>query len=140
MTEHDEALDRFLESLMQGSNPDESHLDPGSAKAARRFMRAGSGPLPSPAFVNQLESLLVERSKPGATSGAPSRNAGIGIALRANEPRWRPHPVLATAAILALILASLFSVVRFGDSSNGGNATIAGVFQAASASAHSGLV
>jgi hypothetical protein len=139
MTEHDEALDRFLDSLMQGLNPDESDLDPGSADAARRLMRAGSGPRPGPAFVNQLESLLVEQSKPGAASGAQSRNAGIGIALRASEPRWRPHPVLATAAILTLVFVSLLSVVRFGDSTNGGNATIAGVFQAASASAHSEL-
>ena len=139
MTEHDEALDRFLDSLMQGSNLQESHLDPGSADAARRLVRAGSGPLPGPAFVNQLESLLVERSKPDATTGAPSRNAGIGIALRAREPRWRPHPILATAAILALVLGSMFSVLRLGDSSDGGNATIAGVFQAASASAHSDL-
>lgn len=138
MTDHDEAIDRLLDELAAGGTPNESSLDAQSVNAAARLFAAGQGPKPAPAFCTRLESMLLEQ-KPAAAGSAPRvRQAGFGIALQPGFPRWRPRTMLATAAILALALLSALSVVRLGDSPNGGNATLAGVFQAASASAHSG--
>ena len=138
MTDHDEAIDRLLDELSEGRTPKQSSLDAHSISAASRLFAAGQVPTPDPAFINRLETMLLDKTPAAAGSPSRARNAGVGIALQPGLPRWRPRAMLATAAILALVMLSALSVVRLGDSPNGGSATLAGVFQAASASAHSG--
>lgn len=137
MTDHDEAIDRLLDALADGKAPDEPKLDAQSITAATRLIAAGQGPQPDSAFRNRLESMLRDQAPATASSALPARNAGFGIALQPGLPRWRPRSMLATAAILALAMLSALSVVRLGDTPEGSNTTFGGVFQAASASAHS---
>lgn len=137
MTDHDEAIDRLLDQLAASETPNDPSLDSESISAAARLFAAGQRPQANQAFLNRLESILVEKTPAAAGGASTSRSAGLGIALQPVLPRWRPRAMLATAAILALVMLSALSVVRLGDSPNGGNATLAGVFQAASASAHS---
>lgn len=138
MTDHDETIERLLTDLAAGETPHEARLDAQSIEAATRLFAAGQGPLPDPAFRYRLESMLSDQKPATVGSPSPVRSAGFGIALQPGLPRWRPRTMLATAAVLALALLSALSVVRLGDSPNGGSATLGGVFQAASASAHSG--
>ena len=138
MTDHDEAIDRLLDQLAAGETPNGSSIDAQSISAATRLFAAGQEPQANQAFRNRLESILVEKTPAPAGGASASRSTSLGIALQPVLPRWRPRTMLAIAAILALVMLSALSVVRLGDSPNGGNATLAGVFQAASASAHSG--
>jgi hypothetical protein len=133
MTDHHDALDRYLDDFANGKTVTTSAIQPELADTIHRVAEIGSMPLPDTTFVDLLEDKLMNAVSTAPTSlkpplrvldrgGFAPRAAGrVDSAARfePNARRW--VPLLLVAALVILALAVTFGPLSPGGDGNSGN-------------------
>ena len=142
MTDHHDALNRYLDDLANGQTVYTSTIEPELVDTIHRMAEIGSTPLPDPTFIDQLEDTLMNALATAAAVPRPGRPSPFALptpgrpAVTVAIPtRW--FAILASAALVLLTLgiAGYATLDRDGSPGPGAPAVVAPATPSPSSSA-----
>jgi hypothetical protein len=137
MTDHHDALDRYLDDLANDRAPrDELEIE--LVATIDRISEIGETPVPDRTFVDHLEDTLMNAVATAPPlrrlTPIPDNHLALPLPIRPTVPFARPHhwaPILISAALLLLTIGIAFGPLRPGNDGTGrGPAIPAAVVQA----------